>query len=561
MMTDDSAGGGSGFDLRHEPWILVLRLDGSQDELSIIEVFEQAHELQAIVGEVPTQMFALARLLLAILMCGIGGPADDEEWAELWRAQALPAQQIRLYLNEYADRFDLLHPETPFYQVAELHTPSGKFSSLRKLIIDVPDNDLLFTTRLGSGLSRISAAEAARWVVHCQGYDSPGTKTGAAGDPAAERGQGFAQKCWLGQIGGVLLEGRNVKETLLLNLLPAEGWSRLNTSDDDCPAWERTPQTATPAHGKDNQGLPRGLLDLYTWQGRRIRLIHDGSGVCDALICNGDQLDSDNMHLHEPMTAWRFRGRRQSGYRPNLHNADESIWRDLRALLPEFASQVNSRQGVTGIPPLTIEWVEWLRESRPGLLEDDLLLLVRAVGVEYGIRKANGRRDNQGRVNDIVSDRLILPMELLGEGARELRNLVMDALTAVDCSVDRLAELSRELVLACVSRSGSENLLRGREDQAREEGYAALDSVFRRWVSALERRTDGVAVSRQLQTEVKGVMEGLANEYVGNAGPTAWIGRHDDKDHHHSSPEADLRFRRNLRKVLPLAYERRGEAV
>lgn len=67
------------FDLVTEPWILARGLDGGLRELSLTETFRQAHELSGIVGEVPTQTFAITRLLLAILHRAVNGPRDVDQ--------------------------------------------------------------------------------------------------------------------------------------------------------------------------------------------------------------------------------------------------------------------------------------------------------------------------------------------------------------------------------------------------------------------------------------------------------------------------------------------------
>ncbi|CAM5314727.1 hypothetical protein SBADM41S_03767 [Streptomyces badius] len=62
------------FDLTEQPWIEVLRRDGTQDELSLREVFAQADGVRRIAGDLPTQEFALLRLLLVIAHDAVEGP-------------------------------------------------------------------------------------------------------------------------------------------------------------------------------------------------------------------------------------------------------------------------------------------------------------------------------------------------------------------------------------------------------------------------------------------------------------------------------------------------------
>jgi CRISPR system Cascade subunit CasA len=289
------------FDLVSRPWILTRRLDGRIGEVGLEELFATAHNLRAIVGEVPTQTFALVRLLLAILHRATDGPPDGHAWGALWHDAALPAADVADYLDAFRDRFDLLHPTTPFYQVADLRTAKGEVFGLDRLIADVPTGEPFFTTRLKAGVERISPAEAARWVAHCQSFDPSGIKSGAVGDPRVKNGKGYPIGTgWAGSLGGIFVEGRTLRETMLLNLIPA---AHLRSDERDRPVWERPPQTAC----EDVPGgrEPYGPLDLYTWQSRRIRLFGDDDAITGVIVANGDQLRPQNRHDLEPMSAWR----------------------------------------------------------------------------------------------------------------------------------------------------------------------------------------------------------------------------------------------------------------
>ena len=55
------------FNLLDEPWIKVMKRDGTIDEVSLITVFEQAHLYTDLAGELATQNVAVLRLLLAVL--------------------------------------------------------------------------------------------------------------------------------------------------------------------------------------------------------------------------------------------------------------------------------------------------------------------------------------------------------------------------------------------------------------------------------------------------------------------------------------------------------------
>lgn len=62
------------FDLLREPWVPILRKDGGSSRLGILGIFQEAEDILTIGTEIPTQRFALHRLLLAILHRAFDGP-------------------------------------------------------------------------------------------------------------------------------------------------------------------------------------------------------------------------------------------------------------------------------------------------------------------------------------------------------------------------------------------------------------------------------------------------------------------------------------------------------
>ena len=526
------------FSLIDQPWIRALRLDGHLVELSILDVFASARDLRTIVGEVPTQAFAILRVLLAILHRAVEGPEDPRHWAHLWQSEQLPVADVSAYLDMYRDRFDLLHPEAPFFQVADLHTAKNEVFRLDRLIADVPTGEPYFTTRMKDGIERISFAEAARWVVHCQAFDPSGIKSGAVGDRRVKGGKGYPIGTgWAGRLGGIFVEGRDLRETLLLNLIGDS--IHLTSSDDDVPAWEREPLGAEEA---DCSNRPHGPLDLYTWQSRRIRLFFDADSVFGVLIANGDRLEPHNKHDAEPMTAWR-RSQGQEKirrepliYMPQTHDPDRSIWRGLAGILPCTAGRQQGKDGSPSISPLVLEWVGEL--SYRGLLPSDLVVRTHAIGMHYG--------SNQATTAEIVDDQLAMRVALLQQESTELGTTVQGAIKDAEQAVQALGNLAANLAAAAGDKQGNA------KSQAREAGYAALDRPFRAWIADLRRETDPLEARRQWHVKARTVLIRLGEGLVGRAGPAAWVGRQVN-DRHVSSPEADLWFRRQIAKALPLA--------
>ena len=75
------------FNLVDEPWICVRDLDGATREVSLLELFEQASSIKCLANDLPTQDFAILRVLLAVLQRAISPTLDDDDVpAEVWGA-------------------------------------------------------------------------------------------------------------------------------------------------------------------------------------------------------------------------------------------------------------------------------------------------------------------------------------------------------------------------------------------------------------------------------------------------------------------------------------------
>ncbi|WP_307804242.1 type I-E CRISPR-associated protein Cse1/CasA [Micromonospora echinofusca] len=536
----------AGYSLLDQAWIPVLDTAGQHREVSLLGLFEQAHDIRMIACDLPTQTFALLRLALAILHRATDGPPGEAAWRALWRDRKLPVADIAEYLDAFRDRFDLLHPVHPFYQVADLHAAKDTRYGLERLIADVPNGLPFLTTRAGPGLDAITPAEAARWLVHCQAYDAAGIKTGAVGDTRVKNGKGYSIGVGsLGSLGGVHLEGATLAETLLLNLVPvAPGWQV--TDERDLPVWEREPQTA--AEEADATRGPYGLLSLYTWQSRRIRLFGDAAAVTGAMISIGDRLDWQDRHLLEPMSVWGRSGPRETAqkrtpiYLPRPHDHTRALWRGLQTLLPPPPPP--GGEPPQRLSPMVVQWLARLTVT--GVVGADFTTRTRATSVTYGTQ--------QSVVDEVFSDALTMNVLLLVEDSA-LRATAVDATGDAEAAVKVLRRLADNLARA----AGSRDTDVGEADRAAERGYALLDRAFRDWLARLGPDSDPVAERAAWQRRVRRAIDRLGRELVAAAGPTAWIGRtitdRNGRDVHYSSSQADAWFRLGLAKALPMAAD------
>ncbi|MFF0725612.1 type I-E CRISPR-associated protein Cse1/CasA [Streptomyces sp. NPDC004134] len=546
----------SSFDLVSRPWLPVQRLDGSCEELSLREIFVSAGSVRRLVGDVPTQEFALLRLLLAILHDAVDGPADIEGWGELWESGD-PFATVPGYLDRHRDRFDLLHPDHPFYQVGDLRTEKGEMGPLNRIVADVPNGDPFFSMR-HPGPGKLSYAEAARWLVHIHAFDVSGIKSGAVGDPRVKGGKGYPLGVgWAGNLGGVYAEGNTLRETLLLNLISADN-DFLRTDAEDRPVWRRPPLGPAPIEADPDDPRPCGPRDLYTWQSRRVRLHDAGDGITGAVLSYGDPLAQHGMHHREPMTGWRRSEPQEKKlgkspvYLPRLHDPGRAAWRGLAALLGDRGrgrEAAEQRQGAErSLPPRVIEWLSRLA------VEDFLprlhLLRTRTVGALYGTQ--------QSVIDEIVDDAVLLPVVVLHAERPEYGRAAVDAVDDADNAVRALGHLAGNLARAVGADPGAPT------DTAKDLGYAALDGPYRQWLGELRLSSDPLRSRDDWQVTVDQIVRDLGRRLLDTAGPAAAEGRFVDTPEGGTrwldDTQADLWFRARLNSALPAAAARRRDS-
>ena len=535
------------FDLTSRPWLPVLRADGSTDVLSLREVFAQARSLVRLVGDLPTQEFALMRLLLAIVHDAVDGPQDLKEWEELW-AKGLPLEQIEGYLDRYRDRFDLLHPDTPFLQTPSLRTAKNEVSDLDKIVADVPNGAPFFTMR-GRGVDRLDFAEAARWLVHVHAFDTSGIKSGAVGDPRVKGGKGYPQGvAWAGNLGGVMVADDDLHTTLLLNLVAFDTTTLQIDTARDRPVWARDVPTARPMDEVELARRPYGPRDLYTWPSRRVRLHFDARGVHGVVLAYGDPLSPRNQHTREPMTAWRRspaqerKLKQAQVYLPRLHDPSRSAWRGLGALITGRTEGAEQRHEAAEIVrPRILDWLS--RLSVEGPLASDRLVRTRLLGAEYGTQ--------QSVIDEVIEDEVAMRVVLLRERDSLLGTEAVDAVADAERAVGILGDLAADLARAAGDPAEP------RRDNAHALGFATLDGPFRDWLAALAPGDDPQHARARWQKAVRSLIGRLGEDLVQSAGEAAWQGRlvttKEGREVWLSSSRADRLFSARLSKALPAA--------
>ena len=546
------------FNLLDEPWIRVMRVDGSVDELSLLTLCDEISDILKICGDIPTQDMAILRLLIAISHRATDGPRDLKTWKKYWNNQSLFQQCIINYLERYRNRFDLRDGQFPFFQVAGIASSSGEISGLESLIPDVPNNEPFFTMRVGSGLDCISWAEGARWLIHAHAFDPSGIRTGAIGDSRVKRGKVYPiRPSWTGQIGVVAIQGDNLFKTILLNTVVLKMVGELRERmdiDNDRPPWEREPDRA---EGRMDS-IPVGPVMCYTWQSRRVLLHGTEQGVTGLFLGNGDKAILDNCYLFEPMTAWKYnksesQKRKNDLFVPYRFSSEVGVWRGLTA----FAAQRGhkrlafSSESVDYIPPGVISFYRKL--LRKGVFPRQSFIRLHCVGLEYMNPKV------QSKVRNLIDDVIIVPACLFEMENKRLSSTVCDAMDEADDVAFALRTLGGDLVKAQGADSDS---VQAACERAATAFYFVIDEEFPRWLASLADDRDPNEAKSWWRERLRWIANEQSNILVDSVGPSAYAGCVDEKTRERVNVGVSLkRFESLIRRKLPVSPDTQFESM
>ena len=542
------------FNLLDEAWIPVRLLDGTIADVGLLELLRRTTDIADLACELPTQSIAIQRLVLAVAY-RVATPRDTRDWVRQWEDGA-PTEQMIEYLERWRDRFYLFGGRFPFMQVADLRTAKDSVSGLEKLIADVPNGEQFFTTRHGRALACIPPSEAARWLVHAQAYDPSGIRSGAVGDSQVKGGKGYPiGPSWCGHLGLVWLKGKDLDETLVLNLIPADaaGLRGVESSTEwGACSWEAAePENAVRGDYSllDPSGTPRdvSIPRLLTWHSRRIRLVGDSSGVTGVVLAQGDKLAPQEMRLYEPQSLWRYstpqsKKFKTDVYMPRKFEAGRALWRNLPGTLPTVTTVqgVDKQPKQEFLPSATLSFHYQLDNA---LIEATYpkVMRIQAVGVTYGPQEAT--------FDDIYSDELTLSVAVMRVEREDLS-------AEIDRQVRLTEEVARDVgtLAANLARAAGESAKgagEGARDRAKERFFSEIDTSFRIWLSQVDGHGSARDVGRRWERTLRQHATDIQTELVRGASSSAIIGRDTGRGYMNVGI-AENYFRAALNKHLPL---------
>ena len=516
------------YNLLDEPWIPVRLLDGTIADVGLLELLRRTTEIADLACELPTQSIAIQRLVLAIAY-RVAPPRDARDWVRQWDEGA-PTEQMIEYLERWRDRFFLFGGRFPFMQVADLRTAKDAVSGLEKLIADVPNGEQFFTTRHGCALACIPPSEAARWLVHAQAYDPSGIRSGAVGDSQVKGGKGYPiGPSWCGHLGLVWLKGKDLDETLVLNLVPTDAAQlrgvESSTEWGTC-SWEVS-EAESAVRGDysllDPSGTPRDISipRLLTWHSRRVRLVGNREGVTGVVLAQGDKLAPQQMHRYEPQSLWRYstpqsKKFKQDVYMPRKYEAGRALWRNLPGTLPTVTTVqgVDKQPKQEFLPSATLSFHYQLDNASIETTYPKVMR-IQAVGVTYGPQEAT--------FEDIYSDELTLSVAVMRVEHEDL-----------SAEIDRQVRLTEEIArdvgnlaanLARAAGESGEGAGDGARDRAKELFFSAVDTDFRTWLTQVDGREGARDAGRRWECSLRQHAVGIQGALVRGASSSAIIGR------------------------------------
>jgi CRISPR system Cascade subunit CasA len=505
---------------------------GSTEKVSLLQVFQNAHDYKRLAGDTPAQDFSILRLLLAVMHTVFsrfdfnGDPykwlelderyiqindildEDDEEdyteaiketWKSMWISENLP-NVIRKYLRAWQDRFYFFDDTYPFYQVTEkdlldnkiLKTGEISLKLINRLISESNNKIELFSPASEDFKALLSDGSLVRWIIAFQAYTGTGDKAKFPGMKAS------ASKGWLLGLGGVYLQGSNLKETLLLNM------NLLPEPTIQTPIWEKE------ISDKINDLLnkqPNNLSELYTNCSRLLTIRKDENDA-KGIIVKAVQLPGINpreMFL-EPMTLWRYpkSGNDKDHFVPRPHNVNQSFWRSFGLLSEKTdTSGFHKRPGI-------IDWHNTLVDE--GFLRNHSIT-VAAVGLSYN-------RDASTMPNNDIYDEINIADEVLAD-VKE-KGWVPTISLEIEKTKTTIEDVLKNLVLDISLIRNIPNS--GLVDSVVQGAYFAVDLPFREWLEGISPTDIKSTKVKEWRLSLKHIILEQADRLLDSAGKRDFLG-------------------------------------
>lgn len=470
------------FNLLEEPWIKVLTNDMKEKEVSLLDLFAHAHEYRQLAGETTTQDAAIFRFLLAILATVFyryevdgtdslleenDSDPDDviERWREYREQGHFSEEVFRSYLESCSERFWLFHPETPFYQVADLEYGTDYesavclYGNIKESMNDKTRHH--FSVVEGHLLEQMTCSEATRWLIHFIAY-AIRIKKDVNSPEVFNKDIGIGR---MGRLGYIMVRENTLFDMMLLNLCPLKYGEKI--WGNPSPIWERPvckQQTRKVA-------IPNNIPEAYTIQSRRMLLKkNDRNMVYGFKVLGGDYYEMDN-EPNEQMTIWKCyldKKTKKANISPKIHDPSRHIWQ-------EFATIFYNSQN----PPGLLCWIDLLQQK--GLLYGNRIITIQVIGAVYD-------SNQQFNIVNSVNDQLSLSANLLSKLGEGWRQRISDEVAKCESAADAIRKLCDAIGDILYGKDPNKKM--ANKNQLVQKFYTILDKSFRDWLLSIQPMED-----------------------------------------------------------------------
>lgn len=511
----------SQFNLLDEPWIsVVVDKKGNTENVSLKQVFANAHRYFGLAGDTKTQDFAVLRVLLAVLHTVFSRfdeqgevyevldldekwipreevvDEDDakayreamyEAWVNLWKKGQFPTV-VGEYLEKWRDRFFLLDEEYPFFQVTKKDVdptvivsqkrnpanPSivlGRY--MNRQISESGTNPngnekiAIFSPKaeIGRNKDKLTLPQIARWLITFQGY------TGMTHKAAFVEKDYRASKGWLYEIGGIYVEGENLFETLLLNCALVHPETQYHDKTQR-PCWEFTSEEIINRYLQ--MGEIDNLAELYTNWSCAIYIDpkDDYSNFFKLDVVKLPIIPNEDQFL-ELMSLWEYNtsGGEKDKFTPRKHQVNQAMWRSFGLITLNYNVLDKRNKKVPQRKPGIIDWI-----NKIGEYIGNPILTLNAVSMKFHRKPHIGIPVDE--IYDVLNIReaVLTDVEEAGWIPR-INDVVEETKTLISWTFRNFLKELTEI------RNMSSNGFIVREV---EELYFLVDQPFREWLSALK---------------------------------------------------------------------------
>lgn len=524
------------FNLITQPWIKVITKDNEEKEISLEELFKNITQYRQLAGEMKTQDLAIMRFLLAILTavysrCDYDGnvyeglevdkntfevlndvtsnPKKQElnTWKTLYQKGHF-SQVVLDYLNAYSNKFDLLSKDTPFYQVtreeydslvpANKSVEKGKgtvaIKQMNRTISESNNSKSIFTPNTPLTMNQISLSELARWLITYQNFTGVTDKT-----KVNSKEKFSASKGWTYNIDPIFLQGKDLFDTLMLNLILGDDDSYV----DQIPVWEF--DTLDYIEYRIDGVVPDNRSEIYTvWS----RVLHiewkNNQPMIFTAALPSFELTGDNMEFVEPMTTWKLD--KDNNYRPEskyLGSLNKAMWRNFGHYV-----KADTKSDRTQKIPGVVTWLHLLKNE--GIISKH-----RYVSLTNIAMISDGNATSQAPAAEFVDGIRINVAVLFDE----------NKVNAWPVRIEEMVDLTQKIGSCYYMFAKNVADLRTMSDSkqyASEKSavfYERLNQPFLDWIASLNTEQLQVEKLNNWKKEVKSIARDVANELMQNATP------------------------------------------